>query len=370
MSHPSLKKKPTIRRTLVRERGNSLLRFLDRYLGIPLVLGLSIFKKKRPFPSIDTIALLKTAGIGDTTLLSSIIYDLQRAYPEKKITLFTGQSNYEMGKLIEGIEVVPLPIASPLKALQKIRKSSFSLWMDCDPWPRINALFTFFSRSCYTLGYHTKHQYRHFLYDRTIPHSSTIHEVENYRNLLRSLSLPTTHHPRIVLPSTSSKKREVALHLFPGGSRADLKMWSEKNWRMVIDFLLNKNYSVVLTGGEKERVSLEALAYDGRIANMAGRLSLRETAHLLLSCSCLISVDTGIMHLAASLSCPVIALHGPTSPDRWGGIGEKVVSLTPPYGHTPCISLGFEKKCKQCGCMEAISVEKVKEAFLKIEETI
>ncbi|NGX54965.1 MAG: ADP-heptose--LPS heptosyltransferase 2 [Chlamydiae bacterium] len=350
----------------MKERDNKTLRFLDRYLGILLVALFRFFKRKCSLSQkISSIALLKSAGIGDTALLSAIVLDLQQAFPEAKIIFFTGTSNREMAEMIPGIEVVSLPMVSPWRALQLIRHHRFDLWLDFDPWPRISALFGFFSRAAYTIGFKTARQGRHFLYDRSVEHKSDVHALENCRNLLKPLDIHSHHQPKISVEVSEPKKR-VVCHLFPGGSRAALKMWPEKKWSELVVFLASEGYEVVLTGGKGDRERLPPLP---GVQNVAGELSLREVAELLKSSSCVISVDTGIMHLAAVIGAPLIALHGPTSPDRWGGIGEKVVAITPKLNCRPCIYLGFESKCSVNRCMQAISVEQVKEAFLELVNT-
>jgi heptosyltransferase III len=81
-----------------------------------------------------------------------------------------------------------------------------------------------------------------------------------------------------------------------------------------------------------------------------------------------LNVKQEIMHLAAALGCPVISLHGPTSPQRWGAIGETIVSITPRYPYAPCIHLGFESQCRKNFCMQAITVDQVLEAFYCLEK--
>jgi hypothetical protein len=54
-----------------------------------------------------------------------------------------------------------------------------------------------------------------------------------------------------------------------------------------------------------------------------------------------ISVNTGSMHVASLLNVPTIALHGPTSPLRWGPVGRRSIALVPD-GATSFLNLGFE----------------------------
>lgn len=354
----------------MKERGNPYLRFLDRFVLIPLVYLLGLFKKRRPFPQgIKKVALLKTAGVGDTVLLSAVIRDIQKQRPDIVLTLFTGTTNREMGEMID-VRVKALPMTRPHLALKIVREESYDLFIDCDPWPRINALLTFFSRSLFTMGFKTAGQGRHFVYDLFCAHSAAHHELHNYRALMAPLGVQGSERPHIFVKGDILKK-SVVFHLFPGGSRWYLKVWPEEKWRELILQVIQEGYEVVLTGSRQDRVRLEAFV-EGlpkeKIRNCAGELTLRETAALLYGARSVVSVDTGIMHLAAAVGAPTIGLHGPTSPHRWGAIGERVVAITPKLPYSPCISLGFESKCQRNLCMQAIEVIEVKEALFHLLE--
>lgn len=352
----------------MQERGNRILRWLDRYVGIPLVLFLGCFKRKRKIQKTDEIAILITAGIGDTVLLTAILQGLRN----KKVTLFTGLSNAEMAKLISDVTVIPLSILHPLASLKKIRENKFDIFIDANPWPRINAIFSFFARTNFSIGYQRKGQYRHYVYDHFVEHTNQRHEIENLRDLFSCLGICSIYLPYLEMKIKKRMTNLVALHPFAGGSRAYLKEWPEKKWIELINALNEQGLSVVLTGASKDQQRLELLKRSCKSPAMieigAGKLSLKETAHLLSHSTATISVDTGIMHLAAAVGCPVIALHGPTSPKRWGALGKKVISLQWGENYQPCIQLGFEGKCLSNHCMQGIEVSSVLSAlstFLK-----
>ena len=179
------------------ERGNSVLKLLDRYVGIPIVCVLGLFKFRRlsgDERGPKRIGLLQTAAIGDTVLSSAIVANLKHAFPAAQLTFFTGSSNYEIACLIPHIDkVVKLPVARPLGAIRSIRQAgTFDLWIDFGPWPRLNAIWTFFARAGLTVGFKTIGQYRHAVYDRVAHHSEVTHELENYRGLLRAAGSPST----------------------------------------------------------------------------------------------------------------------------------------------------------------------------------
>lgn len=94
----------------------------------------------------------------------------------------------------------------------------------------------------------------------------------------------------------------------------------------------------------------------GRAVSLAGRTTLRELIEVIRRARCLVSNDTGPMHIAAGLNVPVFALFGPTSPARTGPYGAGHTILRPDLSCSPCFR---RRKCAAWQCMEAISVERV-----------
>jgi ADP-heptose:LPS heptosyltransferase len=351
------------------ERGNRALRFVDRYVGIPLTFGLGLLRHKRghlPEHDVRSAAFLQTAAIGDTILSSAIVKDFKKRHPHSRITFFTGSSNYEAAGLIPGVDtIIKLPIKSPLKALKLIRRTgTFDIWFDLGPWPRFNAVLSYFARSGISVGFQTENQYRHYPYDVAVKHSPLKHEIDNYRSLLKGIGVSDTAGlPALNIAAGPIQKKQIVIHLFPGGSRSYLKEWEESRWIELIAQFAGQGYTVFLTGAasDMERASaIKARMPDpGRVSVVAGSLTLRKVAELLSSSQLTISVDTGIMHLASALGCNLISLHGPTSPKRWGPLNNNAIHL---YGVTtcsPCLNLGFESNCDDPKCMAAISVEEV-----------
>lgn len=321
--------------------------------------------------------MLKTAGIGDTVILSGAIRSLRDSFPNAEITLFCGQNNSAVGRIIGDLDrVIELPIKSIFGSVKLIRTSGvYDVWLDFGPWPRYNAVLSAIAKTKYTVGFKTKGQFRHFIYDHKILHlefTSRWHELENYRAIVFSLGEGSKFSPQISIGEVPKKPGQVALHIFPGGSRSYLKEWPIKNWIEIIDFFTEKSYSVVLTGGKGDREPINEimpiLRYPEKVQNLAGVLSLLDTARLLKESELVISVDTGIMHLASAIGCRLIALHGPTSPDRWGPIdGKAIVLKGADCLRSSCIDLGFENVCTTPGkCMASITPQSLIATIQKI----
>jgi ADP-heptose:LPS heptosyltransferase len=159
----------------------------------------------------------------------------------------------------------------------------------------------------------------------------------------------------------------VVFHLWPGGYRSELKEWPASSWRELAQRLVDRGYSIVLTGSEADadrtaRFISSCRGLSGHLENAAGRHSVPKLVELLRSSSCVVSVNTGVMHLAAAAGAPTVALNGPTSEARWGPIGERARSVNADLPGCGYLNLGFEYDRGRSDCMRAISVDRVAEA--------
>jgi ADP-heptose:LPS heptosyltransferase len=98
--------------------------------------------------------------------------------------------------------------------------------------------------------------------------------------------------------------------------------------------------------------------------DLTNQTGLRQSAALIARSRCLVTGDSGPMHLGTAVDTPVIALFGPTTV-HWGffpsGPADRV--LEPDMPCRPC-SLHGGKGCgRPDPCMAAISPEEVLEAL-------
>jgi heptosyltransferase I len=196
-----------------------------------------------------------------------------------------------------------------------------------------------------------------------VEHSGEVHEVENYRRLLAAAGIPGRHIPTVRAPHCRQAERRIVMHVVSGGTAATMKMWPEPYWVALIDHVNSLGIPVVLTGSGRDQEPLENLRnlcqIPSMIENAAGTLTLDETRDLLASSLAVVSVDTGIMHLAAALNCRLLALFGATSPRRWGPLNARAKALSSARDCSPCVSLGLEKGCGTNICMNELTPETV-----------
>ena len=358
------------------ERGRGVLRKLDRWIGVPILFGLSLLRSKRAKPEqIQSIGLCIFAAIGDALLASSLIADLRKAFPSSKITVFATPANAAAFDLITAYDdLVLVPI-------------------DTSQWPRIGALIAAFSGARWTIGFETKDQNRHFSYDFSVKHSSKVHELDNFRALLAPLGIVATSMPPIdystfaYIECSNIKQPYLVLHPWASGNHFELREWPASSWAALACRIIDSGYGVVITGGTGDRDRADALCQeimrilDGvppeSLLNLAGKANLMTTAAYLNGSFGVVAVNTGTMHLAALLEKPLVALHGPTNPHRWGPIypGHSSESSTLVLGPGleeggAYLNLGFEYPENPTYLMDQISVEAVIVALRKFSLNI
>jgi len=117
-----------------------------------------------------------------------------------------------------------------------------------------------------------------------------------------------------LLESSGVSPGQKLLVLAPGAGRAT-KRWPPERFAETGAYFRGKGFAVILVGaGDDTGVCHETEArYPHLFVNLCGRLRIEETAALLTRSTLLITNDTGVMHIAAAVECPVVAIFGPTT---------------------------------------------------------
>ena len=160
----------------------------------------------------------------------------------------------------------------------------------------------------------------------------THHQLELWENFLRHFGLNV---PPDLTPAAESSSPTAGLGLIAGSENNPAKRWPVAHWRALIEARPADRF--VLFGTASDRVITEAIAagFGDRVENLAGRTTLPEYCTRLQACRLLITNDTGGMHLANALGVPLIALFGPTNPQRTRPVFSAPVTILQPPGCAP-----------------------------------
>lgn len=266
-----------------------------------------------------------------------------------------------------------------LKLLAEIRKERYDLAiLDAEEVALKYPIIAFLTGSRYRLGYNVN--YRGFL-NNVVPHfSSHLNFVSRNKALLEFAGFPVTD-VHLWLPTSHSDKEEaqrlMTRYSFPDtipivihqGSNFSSKHWFKENWVALSRCLLrHPNVLLFFTATERERTQVDAILNELR-SPRAISLVNQTTIHTLkefIECSRLvITVDTGVMHIANCTNTPMIVLMSARDyEDMWIQSSERVTVIRKKVDCQYCFGIDCPTKTKEC--MKLITVEEVYEASLRL----
>jgi ADP-heptose:LPS heptosyltransferase len=137
--------------------------------------------------------------------------------------------------------------------------------------------------------------------------------------------------------------------------------WPIEHWQELIRIITEEfGLSVAINGSPDEGEHFKSLVDLPGVYSMFGS-SIPELANAVRDAECLVSVDTGTMHLGAAMGAPTIALFGPSMPDLTG----PYLSVTPGKVLSsniecqPCYGTSHRKTCEFNRCMHELMPEAV-----------
>jgi predicted lipopolysaccharide heptosyltransferase III len=339
---------------------------------------------------IANILVIKLRHIGDVLLATPVFTSLRQAYPDAKLSILVNRGTEDILVHHPGIDELIIAekgsIGAQLRFLGILRRKRFDCVVDLTDGDR-SAWISVVTGSPLRIGFNAEHRWRGLLYSHVAkPLAADVHRVEYDLAALRPLGLtPRSTRPTLYVSRDDEVVAEQTLrHLDVGrngssrmiiviqpGARYPLKVWPPERFAELADRLAKAfNCRILLGGDKKERDVAESVSRQAacKPTIIAGRLTLLEFAALLKHCALFVGSDGGAMHIAAAVDVPVVALFGPTYPQRWGPRGRlsevlyKGLDCRACY-HPTCIR-GEEN------CMRMISVDEVFESCNRLLQVV
>ena len=194
-------------------------------------------------------------------------------------------------------------------------------------------------------------------------------------------SLPNLPWPALTIDENN---QQAALHqlalntskpvlsLCPGAEFGPSKRWPEQHYAAVAQQQIEQGKQVWIFGSAKDIAVAEAIRHslpnvlqaDCHI--LAGKTSLHQAIDLMALSTMVISNDSGLMHIAAALQRPLVAVYGSTSPEYTPPLAEKVAVMHTDIECRPC----FKRECPlgHLKCLRELAPQQVINSIERIEE--
>lgn len=351
------------------------------------------------------ILLIQTAFIGDVILATSLIESVNKKYPSAKIDFLLRKGNenlLEQHPLLNEVLIWDKKnkYKSLFKLLKKIRTSQYDAVLNLQRFGA-TGLLTAFSKAKIKAGFKKNpfswaftHKYEHII--TTDPNSP--HEIERNSKVLESVGIDDIKKPKLY-PSDADKEKVKEFIQNDFICIAPTSVWFTKQYPLEkwIDFieklllkeennkLLPPNFEIHLLGAPSDRENCQKIidqvnkglenkliqnSLKFKVNNLAGKLSLMQSAALMQHTKLVLANDSAPLHLASATNAPVCAVF---------------CSTVPAFGFTPLSERSFiietEEKldCRPCGlhgykscpkghfeCAESIRTEQILETVEKI----
>ncbi len=156
------------------------------------------------------------------------------------------------------------------------------------------------------------------------------------------------------------------LVLCPGAEFGPSKRWPENYYANLANHYLAKNWQVWVFGSAKDSEVAKhiILQTQNQAIDLTGRTTLGDAIDLMSLAKLVVTNDSGLMHIAAALDIPLVALYGSTDPGFTPPLSDKVQILKETMACSPC----FKRTCplEHHQCMQQLSVSKALQAASKL----
>lgn len=336
------------------------------------------------------ILVLRYRFIGDTILTIPFLRNLRRAEPEAEIAWVVAPGSSDV---VHGVPYVdellywdPVTIHADSRGAHRTLSSKWAFIKDLRRrrFDKVyvlkrslsSAIIARLSGAPERVGFDT--EARGFLLTKRVPYRHDQHEVQNFLDVLRADGVPVTDDyleawltddekafaaDYLRSAGVSASDTVIALHPFTANPP---RAWHHENFIELANRLQMLYDAKILIFGGKRDVPLAEMLREGikpEPVMAVGTTTLRQSMALLGRCNMLVCNDSGIMHLAAAMRVPLVALFGPQSPVKFGPWGESCRTIYRAFPCSPCKQKFFEE-CKPSvrmkpACIEDITIDEV-----------
>lgn len=331
------------------------------------------------------ILIIGPSWVGDMVMAQTLFVCLKRQHPDCQIDVLAPEwSRPLLERMPEVREALSFPLGHGAFELATRRRIGQQLRGRYDqaillPNSLKSALVPYFAGIPKRTGWRGEMRFGLLNDIRTLDKARYPLMIERFMALAHApgAELPKPYpEPRLAIDSAS---RDAALERFglsldrpvlalcPGAEFGEAKRWPAEHYAAVADARLRQGWQVWLFGSQKDAPGGEEIrewvtpGFEEDVCNLAGRTSLAEAIDLLSCASAVISNDSGLMHVAAALDRPLVAVYGSTSPGFTPPLASQVEVVRLGLECSPC----FDRTCRfgHYDCLRLLQPSLVQDAL-------
>jgi len=383
----------------------------DRLLAVPLaflfngaarVLG-KLLRRDHSVTSqnVNVIVVAKLIGMGSILQCSPLLKALKLRYPAAKIVFVTMRANRELLLRLSSVdEILVLDDRSlfsmaftTLRTVYTLVRMRADFYFDLEVYSAFASLLALWASTRNRLGFYRRSAaFKKGIYTHLVYFNTRMPVRQLYLQLGRVAGIPAGQSElmgpiavyeqermsvaRVLAQSPGWDPTKPYVVLNPNASDLLLeRRWPVESVLEAIQLLVAAGSQVVLMGAPNEAGFVRGL-YDAlppeiqfHVVNTAGRVSLGELLALLEGAACVLTNDTGPMHMSIALQRPTVCLFGPANPEHYGQDLPYVEIFYAQVFCSPCLYEADEPPCNGHNiCMQRIKPPDVVEAVQRMVE--
>lgn len=319
------------------------------------------------------ILVIRFSAIGDIVLTTPALSLIKKYYPNAKIHFLVKEKFSHVLDYLPHIDKVITP-KSFTQTLRELKQQRYHLVIDLQNSFRSLLIRTLLTATSVAVS---KQNFRKLQMTVLKQKLGVSHIVVRYCETLRYLGITEPPGSLSFLPEMTEAIQQELSRLRSGskpviaavlGATHNTKRWPYEYW---ITSLNQIGWPVILLGGRPEQTEIATWLDRLQIPyfNACGILNLSQSAACIAEANCVISHDTGLMHIAAAFQKPIISIWGNTVPEfgmfPWKTYWKpaQVAGLS----CRPCSKIGYPT-CpqKHFHCMKQNQPEKITELVTAI----
>jgi heptosyltransferase-2 len=335
----------------------------------------------------DNILIRGTNWIGDAVMTLPAIAAIRNSFPRAKITILVKPWVADIFRLCPDIDEIMLyqspgiheGLAGKLRIASEIRKKQFDAAILLQNAIEA-AIIAFLARIPVRAGYNSDG--RGLLLTHSVQRTKAIrevHQTDYYLEMIKALGCRPAGREAVLALGKDDQRlaRELPVEyglqdsrllvgMAPGATYGPAKKWFPERFASVADRLADGfSAQIILFGSSEDSETAAKVRAQAKypMIDLTGKTGLKDAMALMTRCRLFISNDSGLMHVAAALGVPTVAIFGSTNPTTTSPPGRHNTIVHKDVACSPCLKTDCPTDFQ---CMDLIGVDDVYEAAVRM----